>query len=85
MLNEKDAAKVNGYDFALKFLQEKLDILSYIKLQSTFDNFKLFYYNEVQQLALKSFRKPNLMSPEDKEIFLLEAQRTKLYLEDEML
>lgn len=83
--NDKELTTINAYDFAYNFLREKLDITSYIKLQSSFETLQLFNYNEFQQLAFKNLRKPNLFSEEDKVLFNLDSKEDLTFDEPEKI
>ena len=74
VLKDREVILINAYMFAEKFLQEILDITSYINLQWNFQTLQLFNYNELQQIAFKHLRKPNLLNNEDKELFNLETK-----------
>ncbi len=76
-LNQKEFTKVSIYEFAMNFVLEKMDIISYMNLQSNFDKYQLFNFNKIQKLTFKNLRKPNLMVKEDLELFDLDFSEDK--------
>ncbi len=71
-LNKNEGNLVRMYDFAKLYIQDKLDITSYMNLISHFEKHLLITYNDIQKHSFSFMKKPNLRSKEDKKTFDLE-------------
>ncbi len=68
-LNHDEKNKSNIYNFVLDFIIEKLDLISYIKLNSRFEKLLLLHYNDYQHFSFDFLKKPNLLDKKELEIF----------------
>ncbi len=71
-LSPEEKEKVEIYNFALEYVQNKLDITSYMNYLDSVDKLKLLNYNEIQNYTLSNLKKPNLLNKEERELFDLE-------------
>ena len=68
-LDEKEKQNIKMYDFTMEFLIKQLDITSYMSLLSHFEKQQLINFNESQKHSFNCFKRPNLNSIPEMEIF----------------
>ncbi len=77
LLTNKESDKVKLYEFALEYVRNKLDITSYMSYMDSIDKIKLFSYNELQNIAFKNLKKPNLYNKDELSLFELDVDDGK--------
>ncbi len=74
-LSKDEIEKTVMFDFAKKTIEEKLDIVSYMKIFSDIQKLHLFLYNDCQNISLDFLKKPNLKDSEDLKLFDIDLNK----------
>lgn len=69
-LKKKDPHREKVFDILNSFLDERLDLISYLKYLNKIDKLKSIYFNQNQELAFDYEHKPSVFNLEEMGIFL---------------